>query len=175
MSASSLSASAHNSPLCDLLSHPHTWDVVMSSCLQSSCLLSPPSRRPCTASGPRGSSTQRYSCGPPTAPLLDSGPAVARAYKQEARQRPHRVSCIRFYPKPKHESPNQKGMKSLMDIIAKLSPEHSVNAREHWAAERCGAMWSGERRDTNGTSVSGSRISTASARSNSPTWMITTW
>ena len=31
---------------------------------------------------------------------------------------------------PKHESPNQKGMKSLMDIIAKLSQEHSVNARE---------------------------------------------
>ena len=40
---------------------------------------------------------------------------------------------------------------------------------------RCGAMWSGERRDTNGTSVSGSRISTASVRYNSPTWMITTW
>ena len=50
--------------------------------------------------------------------------------------------------------------------------------RQGWRG-RCGAMWSGERRDTNGTSASGSRISTASARLNSPTWMIlgmiTTW
>ena len=40
--------------------------------------------------------------------------------------------CCTFYPKPeqKHESPIQKGMKSLMDIIAQLSQELSVNARE---------------------------------------------